>query len=229
MSTSKLVVAHRGYHAQAHENTLEAMQQAVAMGADMVEFDVRRCADGELIVHHDPDIHGQTLARMDFGEIQRVAEMWGYRVPRLTEVLQATAGRIGSDIELKEAGYEEAVLRLVSDVLGLEDFFITCFDPAVLASIRILRPEVRLGILTEGVSGAKALEIFEEIRADFLAPDSISLTEPVLAESERRQIPLLPWTVDDAAPIERYLEQDNVLGIVTNRPELALKLRNRPV
>ena len=49
-----MVVAHRGASKAAPENTLEAFALAASMGAAMVELDVRRASDGELVIHHNP-------------------------------------------------------------------------------------------------------------------------------------------------------------------------------
>src|ERR1700733_11373127 len=53
-----LVIAHRGAWGPAApdapaENTLEAFEAAIALGADMIELDVRQTLDGHLIVYHD--------------------------------------------------------------------------------------------------------------------------------------------------------------------------------
>jgi glycerophosphoryl diester phosphodiesterase len=50
---STLCIAHRGARAFAPENTLEAIEKAAALGADMVEVDVQLTADGRLVVVHD--------------------------------------------------------------------------------------------------------------------------------------------------------------------------------
>ena len=47
------VIAHRGASGLEPENTVAAFRRAVALGADGVELDVRRSADGVLVVHHD--------------------------------------------------------------------------------------------------------------------------------------------------------------------------------
>ena len=47
------VIAHRGASRAAPENTVAAFRRAAEMGADMVELDVRRTADGQLAIHHD--------------------------------------------------------------------------------------------------------------------------------------------------------------------------------
>src|SRR5579862_7815521 len=53
-----LVLAHRGASAVAAENTVAAFAKARELGADGVELDVRRSADGVLVVHHDAALHG---------------------------------------------------------------------------------------------------------------------------------------------------------------------------
>ena len=58
MAGRPLVLAHRGASAVAPENTIAAFSKARELGADGVELDVRRSADGVLIVHHDADDRG---------------------------------------------------------------------------------------------------------------------------------------------------------------------------
>src|SRR3954453_22244315 len=53
-----LVIAHRGASAAFPENTVEAFEGASRLGADWVELDVRRTADGLLAVHHDARLGG---------------------------------------------------------------------------------------------------------------------------------------------------------------------------
>ena len=56
-----VVLAHRGGAGPWRENTLEAFSGALRAGADGVELDVRRSADGELVVHHDAEVPGAGL------------------------------------------------------------------------------------------------------------------------------------------------------------------------
>ncbi len=54
------VIGHRGNRAHAPENTIESFVQAVAAGADAIEFDVRLSADGIPVVCHDPSVSRTT-------------------------------------------------------------------------------------------------------------------------------------------------------------------------
>ncbi|KTF35316.1 glycerophosphodiester phosphodiesterase, partial [Xanthomonas vesicatoria] len=64
-----VVVAHRGCHAAAPqhgftetapENSLAALQRCIAIGADVMETDVRRAADGTLVMLHDATVDRTT-------------------------------------------------------------------------------------------------------------------------------------------------------------------------
>ncbi|MGY1716115.1 glycerophosphodiester phosphodiesterase [Geodermatophilus sp. SYSU D01106] len=70
------VVAHRGASATAPEHTLAAYRQAVALGADAVECDVRMTRDGVLVCVHDRRIHRTSTGRgvvsaLDLAELEQ--------------------------------------------------------------------------------------------------------------------------------------------------------------
>ena len=48
-----VVIAHRGEHLHHPENTTPAFEEAVRLGADYIEVDVRTTADGKLVLSHD--------------------------------------------------------------------------------------------------------------------------------------------------------------------------------
>lgn len=58
----RTVVGHRGNCAHAPENTLESFRQAIALGVDALEFDVRISRDGHVVVFHDPTVMRTTGA-----------------------------------------------------------------------------------------------------------------------------------------------------------------------
>ena len=183
-----LVVAHRGASAIAPENSLEAFEKAIELGADMVEFDVRRSADGVLVISHDP------LPPPD--------------VPTLAQVIELCAGRIAVDVELKEPGLEEEVLRVVADA----EVVVTSFLEEVVATTKRLRPNVRAGLLLHR-------EPVSQTSADFLAPH-IELLDRVPGDK------LVVWTVNDEATLARLFADPRVAGVVTDDPGLALGVRS---
>jgi glycerophosphoryl diester phosphodiesterase len=223
----KLIVAHRGGSSQWHENTSAAIQDAIACRADMVEFDIRRTADGEFILHHDECLGDRRLMEMDYEEANSRAAILGYRIPRLSEILDLAKGRILLDLELKEAGYEEAVLRMVFDQhFDVSEFAVTSFEPGVIERIKRSCLNVNSGLLVYGGTGHQALEAFQRTGADFLGPDYELLDAATLDYAHRSAITLIPWTVNDPAAIRALLSSAAVGGIITDQIVNALRIRD---
>jgi glycerophosphoryl diester phosphodiesterase len=134
----KLIVAHRGVSSAAQENTIAAFQKAIAVGADMIEFDVRRTKDG-VVIHHDE-------IAATFGELRAAAAKSGFELATLEETLTSTSGLIQLDVELKETGYESDVLKLLR-VLNPSTVCITSFDPTCVRNFKLLDHHMRAGLL----------------------------------------------------------------------------------
>jgi glycerophosphoryl diester phosphodiesterase len=80
-----LILAHRGYHAAAAENTLEAFEAAIMAGVNGIEIDVRMSRDGVPVLVHDRVMAtGQAVSDLAHREIEGVL---GYKIPTLDEAL----------------------------------------------------------------------------------------------------------------------------------------------
>ena len=126
------VVGHRGNCAHAPENTLVSFRQAVALGVDALEFDVRLTRDGEVVVVHDPtltrttgvagEVRDMTLAELrdaDAGATfsRDQGRSFPYRglgigIPTLAEVLEELP-QFPVLIELKVAEVAAATRRVI--------------------------------------------------------------------------------------------------------------------
>jgi glycerophosphoryl diester phosphodiesterase len=65
-----LVIAHRGYSALYPDNTLLSFEKAIEAGADIIETDVRKSADGILVCSHEPKIGGRDVSAMTAQELR---------------------------------------------------------------------------------------------------------------------------------------------------------------
>ena len=195
------IVAHRGASAEAPENTPEAFRRAIEVGADMIEFDVRRATDGRLIVSHDP-IREPPV-----------------QVPTLEETLRLVQGRIQLDVELKEPGCERDAIDLLLRYFTLDNFCITSFLAPALRETRVIHPDVRTGLIFASWN--------ESTRTACLSPDADFLVAHyrLLDEAQHVGKPLFVWTVDDPALTRALFKRPLVEAIVTNNPSQALALR----
>ncbi|MXV64306.1 glycerophosphodiester phosphodiesterase [Natronorubrum sp. JWXQ-INN-674] len=144
------LIAHRGFAATAPENTIAAVRSA-ADYADAVEFDVRRCGSGELVVIHDETIDRVTdgvgaVADTDLSELRTMTVLdSGERVPTLEELLEALPPTVEVNLEMKAEGIAADVLEALE---GLENRVVTTsFLLPELRTIRELDPDQPTGLL----------------------------------------------------------------------------------
>jgi glycerophosphoryl diester phosphodiesterase len=136
-----LVLGHRGYRARYPENTLLAFREAMAAGADGVECDVQKTADGQYVVIHDQSVdrvtgvHGD-VARMSLAELQGLDFGSGETIPLLGDLLRELPPGSYLDLELKEETLRpedaEPIALLLDSCRGRRDLMISSFDASLL-------------------------------------------------------------------------------------------------
>jgi len=112
-----LFVAHRGASDRALENSPSAFVQALADGADMIEFDIRLSADGVPVVFHDARtgrtaMENLAVALTPWARLRGVRLKNGEALPSLAEVLALLRGAVPLDIESKVPGGIAAAARV---------------------------------------------------------------------------------------------------------------------
>jgi glycerophosphoryl diester phosphodiesterase len=221
--TRAMVAAHRGVAAGTAENTIAAFTNAIDIGADMIELDVRRTRDGELIAFHDASAGGAPVSGLTRDEIAAAA---GVRPPLLAEVLPVCAGRIKLDVELKEDGYVPDVMAVLRAGFDPAQLVVTSFLPTAVAEAKQSFPEVKTGLLV-GDGGsladvpARLRELYpvglaRRVRADYLAPHYRLAALGVLRRAAAAGLPCLLWTVNSPALIRRYATDPRVAAIITD-------------
>ena len=215
-------MAHRGGIGPVPENTLAAFDNAIALGADAIEGDIRRTRDRICVIHHDPHIttasgsKGQAIASLTYAELHRQSP----HIPTLAAILQHLQGRIRLNLELKEAGYPEQILSLLTQHNCHSDTLVTSFLPDAIAPLATTAPpDLSLGLLFEpnrSVDIDKAIAI----GASAIAPHHTSLTPDLLDEARRHNFSVWTWTVNHLEDFRRSLALSPD-AIVTDRVDLA--------
>ncbi|NEO39670.1 MAG: glycerophosphodiester phosphodiesterase [Moorea sp. SIOASIH] len=234
MLTNK-IIAHRGASNCAKENTIEAYEKAIQLGAEFIEFDVRITKDEVLISHHDPMIANQAISQLSFEEINRIAGQQGFRVPTVEEVLVLTRNKIKLAVELKEEGYEEKVMALVMGYIKIDYFVILSFNVPSLRWIKYNYTEVKTGLLLSKknnnfliillrVFGILVFQKLIRLTPDILALQWEMLKFGLLKIAAKQGKPVFVWTVNDQKTIGELLNDNRVNGIITDKPDLACKL-----
>src|SRR5262249_42035036 len=161
-------------------------------GASMIELDVRKLGDGNLIICHDDEIAGKKVAIMTLDDLKSLS------VPVLTldRCLEHLQGEIRLDLELKVPGIESDVIQaLKKRQWSLSDVILTSFNKDFVEAARAISSEVTVGLLVEHRDEyLKLFDDFLENEADFLAPEESCLSLADLDWAENDRVPLVPWT-----------------------------------
>ena len=219
-----MVAAHRGVAAGAAENTIAAFTNAIDVGADMIEFDVRRTRDGELIAFHDPAVGGAPVGALTRDE---------HRGRRRGQAAAADRGaaapaRAGSGwtSSSRRTGTSPTVMAVLRAGFDPAQMVVTSFLPAVVAQAKDAFPALRTGLLV-GAGGpwtdlpARLRELYpvalaRQVRADYLAPHYRLAALGVVRRAAAAGLPCLLWTVNSPALIRRYAADQRIAAIITD-------------
>jgi glycerophosphoryl diester phosphodiesterase len=225
------VVAHRAGAADAPENSLGALSQAIDQKADAAEIDVQLSADGTVFVVHDRDLlriagvplvisqsHDAELQKVDIGVLS--GEKWrGQHLATLQQFLEAADNRIALSIELKYYGPEPrlagAVVSLIENEKAQTRCEIISLDQNALSQVKRIDPKIRLGFLVSASLGD-----ITRIDADFLSVRQGLFNETLRARARRRGMQLAVWTVNSREEMLRMM----IAGadeLVTDNPAIA--------
>ncbi len=224
---TQVVYAHRGYHCTGDgseqgrvENSPAAFAAAMAAGLG-IELDVQRTRDGQAVVFHDDDLGrltGQSgrVADRSAAALTKVALTGSAEtIPPLGAVLTQVDGRVPLLIELKIARGQRVAPLCLAVHRALEGYggpvAVMSFDPRVPAWFHRYSPHIVRGLVmteanwrTLAATARRHLALWRA-RPDFLAYDVDDLAGSFATRQRRRGLPVLTWTVDTAARVNRAL------------------------
>jgi glycerophosphoryl diester phosphodiesterase len=220
------VIAHRGASRAEPENTLAAFRRAGTMGAEAVELDVRRTADGVLVVHHNPHLDDGRLVATT-----RHADLPGH-VPTLGDALDACQGMWVNveikndpeepDFDVTESIADDTIAHLVARDED-ERWVISSFRIETVDRCRELAPSIRTAWLTVGIpEGVEQLLVARGHAA--LHPWVNALDRATLDRCHAAGLAVNVWTCDDSERMAQLFEW-GIDGVCTNVPDVALRVR----
>ncbi|MGH8872539.1 MAG: glycerophosphodiester phosphodiesterase [Acidimicrobiia bacterium] len=220
MKDPPVVVGHRGWPARFPDNTLAGFLAAATV-ADAVETDIRRSADGKLVLSHDPVLGGLDVADHPWSVLGELDLGDGHRPALLDEAIAAIPGT-SFQFEVKnqphEPGFEpDHRLALETAARARPGDMVTSFNWDTLAALRRVFPEVTTGVLV-GDSGDidQAINECFDVGHPALVP-SIQLSITDLVRSLETGLQVFPWVVNDSGRAGE-LAGLGVWGIITDDP-----------
>lgn len=237
------MIAHRGLYlgaqSSAPENTIEAALAALAKGADIIELDVHRTEDDEVVVMHDETtgrtavnsqsltIKTSTLAELkEVNLYDPIGGRENLKIPTLIEFFQALKGTgavLFIEIKPNDSKLIELVYELIEDYDMYDQSVIITFGTQNIIDMRNVYPDIPSGLLTQSfintnsipTSIANTMTTVVPIKAT-LNTNYSSLNEDFMKQVIHRGITVWPWTIDDYFDLNTYYKI-GVNGITSNK------------
>ncbi len=234
------IAAHRGYHdgTAPYENTIDAFRRAMQVGADLVETDIHRTADGILVLYHDKSINGRSIAATRYADLPLLPT--GQRMNTLEELIDlkvAAGGATKLLLETKTRGFEAQLVQMLRARLQPGQYELMSFDLDSVRALRELAPDSKVGVLfglvpdwqsgTWPISGAAMVDKARKLGVDFVAIDKWIASGDRIGALAKAGFDVAIWTVDKQSHLSKFLGDPRVSRIITDRPDVALDLRDR--
>jgi len=216
-----LRIGHRGAAGHAQENTLAAIQKGIALGVDFVEIDVRRTADGVLVVLHDETVNRTTngkgrVDRLSLQEVKKLNTGNGEHIPTLEEVLKMVAGKAGLMLELKVKGVAQQTVEAVREAGFRDPVIYASFLHDELKHVRTAHPAASLMVLFSGLSRASVACAAKY--GPYVGLRHDKATRPLVDAFHRADLLVFVYTADAPSDIQHAFALD-VDGVISNFPE----------
>lgn len=242
-----VVTAHRGFSGRYPENTLLSFEQAVLVGADVLEFDIRGTKDHVPIVLHDA-----TLDRTSDGKgspnLYTLAEIrqfnfsyWqgahadgrrlpepavvGARIPTLREVLDAFKNRVGFNIQVYESGEPllSQICRLYDEYDLYEQGYLSMSTFGEAALVRAINPRIELCVLgSQGRMNRAELQKLKAFGCTYIQPWRNEVT-PEFCRTVRELGLYANMFYSNTDPDNRRYSGYGIHGILTDYPDVLIR------
>jgi glycerophosphoryl diester phosphodiesterase len=218
-----LRIGHRGACGYRPENTLASIEHAINLRCHFTEIDVRRTADGMLVLLHDERVDRTTdgqgsIAELALEDAQKLDAGSNQKVPTLEETLAIASGRIGLILELKVPGLTYDACATVRGSGFNGSVIYASFLHEELQHVRRIDPKAQTLALFKRLPddpGATAISL----QATHVGVRIDTVTKPLVHRLHDARLLVFVYTIDKPAAIKR-MKMLGVDGIISDFPDL---------
>lgn len=232
------VTAHRGANAECPENTILAFQTAVDVGADLIEMDIHKTTDDDIVVIHDSTTKrvGNVALSVDdssLADLQQVELGKDQRIPTLDEVFAEFKGKIGFVIEIKAKDLTDLLLEKITKHDVADSCIIISFKHEELSKFKQKNSEIPVaaldptggGWLTTWLLKSRIVESAVDNGFDGLHPLHNLMNKKFIDRAHKKNLFVNAWTADTKKSWKRLINAD-IDGITTNDPRGLIEYLN---
>lgn len=241
-TTKPAIFAHRGARLEFPENTMSAFRAAYDLGADGIELDLQRTADGVLVICHDENLERLASVNVDLKDLtwRQLSELnAGHafpespeeRFPSLEEFLSWFAWTsLTVNIEIKNSIYpypliESEILYAIDQYKLRDRVIISSFSLGSVVEMKHLAPDLSCAFLFKR-HPYRALNAALEYGLDALHPHYANTLVPgFISRCRHHHIAVRLWTVNSPR-ITRFAIRQGIDTLITDDPAQALRIRD---
>ncbi len=230
------IIAHRGAHNIAPENTLAAYQKAIDLGCDFIEIDLRKTKDGHFVSIHNESIDAYVVGKSGKVKDFTLSELKQMRlknqnskeelIPTLEEILQLCKGKIGIYLDLKEPDVKRQVQIIKSFKMEKR---VVWYIPASLKKVikAVKKYCAECAVMPDPGPIKNLSNVLNRIKPTVIASDMHTLSADFVTLAHSKEAKVF---VDDNKATE--IEWQQILdwgtdGIQTDKPEELINFLNR--
>jgi glycerophosphoryl diester phosphodiesterase len=206
------IIGHRGA-AGFPENTVPAFENAVALGVDAIELDVRRSGDDKLVVVHDAVVGEHAVKSTPYETFRQLPD--GHEVPLFEDVIKQFGRKIYLNIELKDEELEEEAVALIKKYSKSGKAMVSGFDVGSLLKVHELSGDIELGYIYNKTQDEESRH---QAPIDVVIPQFRLAARELIEAVHSEGLKVWAWTVNEELEIERLLRL-GVDGLITDYPE----------
>jgi glycerophosphoryl diester phosphodiesterase len=245
-----LIIGHRGASAVAPENTMAAFREALAVGADGIEFDVRLTRDRVPVVIHDSTLYRtgglqKRVVDMTWDEISKVDVGGWFGKTFANETVPSLAGlftlfqsnnstlylEMKSDSASDQRPLAEACVKAIEEHSLKERVLVECFQLPALRILKDMDSQIKTVALFEPaftnpsvLSDQRIINQATDAGAAAIALHHRLARESLVQKAKAGGLHVAVWTVDDPAWIDRA-RKIGIDALITNDPETMIRAR----
>jgi glycerophosphoryl diester phosphodiesterase len=238
-----VVIAHRGNHVNAAENTIAAYSNAITAGADYVEIDLRTSKDSQQVIMHDASVNRMTngtgkVSSLTWTELQQLKVVdknhpeWPEQtIPRFSDVLQLCKGKINIYLDFKDADVKATYDALKK--AGMQQSVIVYINAAhQFTEWKTIAPQIPLMVsLPDSIKSVTQLSSFlNQYSISILDGSFNEYTLEMVKAATDRNVPVWPdiQSANEGPEIWETAMNMGFPGLQTDHPEaLILFLKNK--
>ena len=219
-----LVAAHRSAHLVNPENSLSAIKDAIEIGADIIELDVRKTKDGVYVLLHDEKIDRTTTAKGEvsnytFEELSKIpllqnGQPTNERIPTFESALLAAKGRIMIDIDFKLDSTEDAinVCKLIREAGMQKQVLFFVYDYPYTSTIDSINNSIP--VMPRAYNKENVLDILKNYKVPVIHVDPSFYNDTLMSEIRSHNVRV--WInalgkFDDLEKVQKHSGYDSLL------------------